>query len=513
MRVIVALPTELPNTENEETVLLVPSDWDDYSYRTEFSVSYWPVGEPPIRVGTTKILAKTYKEDRLFRTCDEIGDEETELEPGRFCSLSTEGWYYDRLGKLPNDAGRRILRALNDVCFSDITDQWWIQHPGFDLSLLRYSSAHIARRSAADLFAGRPFEGDFKNKIRYHQYQGEVRGGPRIFEAQFDGTLQVPGRLHVIVGKNGVGKTSLLAGLANWFGRNTRRDQLNFKPEFSRVLVLSYNPFDEAMRDWVATEGNVRYLGRRPPNSALLSLLEDGSRPDIDPENWWQRLRQECTTPKELREKLGTLSVSSMVTTPALALKGDKTWNGFLLEALDDARLVELLVSSPQEAYAEMSAGQRALIGLWAELYVNMAPQSLVLLDEPENFLHPSLIGRFARSFNTLLAARKSFSIVATHSPIVTQETPARFVSILEREGNETTSRHPDFETFGESTDNLSERLFETDFRSSHWKKVLSDFGKQGLGLDEAAGLVSGLKLPLLAETYLIYQRHGREKS
>ena len=515
MRIIICQSDEPSWVATEESIILVPSDWDDYSYRTDFTVYYAQPAGILEKVGEAKILARSYRTagtGQKLRTRDELPTETDVLNPDQFCSLGEEGWYYDRLGKLPNDAGRRILHALNDVCFSAHPNKWWLKTEGFEISLLRTASARISRERAKDLFAGRPFEGQDKGILRFRRHEGFALGGPDVFEAQFDGTLRVPGRMHVVVGKNGVGKTSLLAGLAKWFGRQLSRDTWTYRPEYSRIVVLTYNPFDETLQGR-ETEGNVRYLGRQPPSRALHRLMTETLSSELNAEDWWTRLRQQCPTPRDLYENLGTLSSHGIVMQSATALVREASWGSFLHEALEDTPLVEQLITSPVDAYTIMSAGQRALVGLWASLYINMAPQSLVLIDEPENFLHPSLVARFARSFNILLTARKSFSVVATHSPIIVQETPARFVTILERAGDQTTARPPEFETFGESTDNLSERLFETDFRSSHWKRVLSDFAKQGIELHEVANQVSGVKLPLLAETYFIYQRQDLKTS
>jgi hypothetical protein len=63
------------------------------------------------------------------------------------------------------------------------------------------------------------------------------------------------------------------------------------------------------------------------------------------------------------------------------------------------------------------------------------------------------------------------------------------------------------FETFGESIDSITDRLFETDFRSSHWKSVLNQMARNGLGISDVEQRVSGQPLSLVARTFYAYQQ------
>jgi len=520
MRVIVRIELEL-RPELQETVILVPTNWDDYSLRTEFTVYYAAPQSAPVAIGLVKILAASYKErvDGKKYTLDMLPGEGGDLDPRLFCSVGQDGWYYRRLGGLGASVGSRILSAINDVCFSDNRDAWWLNDRNYEGSLLRTASAKIACRESRGLFAGKELETEDRNHLFYSRSNGGVEGGPNAFEVRFDGTLQVPGRLCVVVGKNGVGKTSLLAGLASWFSRSLPNDQWSYRPKFSRVVVLAYNPFDDLIRGESGVDANVRLLGRRPPSLKLqrfVDLIAEriGSTSDLPPEDWKAMLDRAFPTPRDFVDSLGTISFDATPEAAWKSLVANPAWEEFLGVALDEPHITRKLLRDRERAFDAMSAGQRALVNLWASMFCNLAPESLVLIDEPENFLHPSLVARFARSLNELLSVRKSFAVVASHSPILAQETPSRFVFVLERQDDETTVRHPNFETFGESIDNLTERLFGTDFRSSHWKRVLREFADNGdLSLEEVGRQVSGMPLPMLAQTYFLYQKELRKKS
>jgi ATPase subunit of ABC transporter with duplicated ATPase domains len=460
------------------------------------------------RIGKVAILACENAhggEKPKYRTTDVLSSEFESLEPSDFCSLGQSADYYKRLGEMPV-LGRAILEGLNDVRFTTSEDHWWSGTPGFEYSLLRFNYAHLTFRDAKALFDGKEPEEAIRTTLRFRKSDGMQWGGPDLFEVDFDGSLEAPGRLNVIVGRNGCGKTSLLAGLSTWFSRDVTRSKESFRPEFASVLVVSFNPFDEASRSW-GNEHNVQHVGRQPLSRIARQLLAEIEQGDVDEDE----LAQNPTMIRALCDVIRASSGMSSYIDDMERLKTDEDWLGFISDAFDSSEIRELVVKEPAAAIETMSAGQRALTQLYAALFARLDQQSLVLLDEPENHLHPSLLARFIRKFNDLLELRRAFAVVATHSPIVVQETPARFVTIFEREGEVTTTRHPDFETFGESTDGICERLFQTDFKSSNWKQVLRSFAEKGLELAEVQEKISGKELPLYARTYFAFHQHSGE--
>ncbi len=519
MKVVVLGAQAFYGRIDEPTVFLRATNWDDWHYKTEFDVMFRDVNGPEMELGRVKILARDYGPEpkdqvgpRYYLTRELLPPVSQGLESRNFCSLGQDGWYYRNLSRLPAKLQQAILGALCDVTLEPtLPNPWWRHAEGFKDSLLRLRSAQIARARARALLRGEDDEDERVTQIRYNRSDGYVSGGPDTFEVDFDGTLQVPGRLNVLVGKNGVGKSTLLAGLAGWFDRDIPQGKWEaYRPTFSRVLILSLNPFDCMIKLSNPDDGNVRFLGRtsQPATPALkevIKKLEALKTPE--PTDWASQLSAAFPTRESFLTAVNPKNPWAVGQERLPLLARDPAWPAFLKEALDSPELTPLLEEAPDEAYEAMSAGQRALVAIWAGLFEHLAPQSLLLIDEPENFLHPSLIARFARSLNDLLGLRKSFAIAATHSPILVQETPARFVSILERVGNTTTQRKPPSETFGESTDNLTEYLFGTDFRSSHWKRVLREFAKREWTLEQVQEKVSGLPLPLTAQTYYLYNR------
>ena len=112
---------------------------------------------------------------------------------------------------------------------------------------------------------------------------------------------------------------------------------------------------------------------------------------------------------------------------------------------------------------------------------------TLVILDEPENYLHPPLLSSFIRALSNLLDNRNGVAIVATHSPVVLQEVPKNCVWQLSRAGSNVKLERPRIETFGENLGELTSEIFGYEVRSSGFHKMLKDVSEQKESYEDAA--------------------------
>ncbi len=87
--------------------------------------------------------------------------------------------------------------------------------------------------------------------------------------------------------------------------------------------------------------------------------------------------------------------------------------------------------------------------------------KSLVIMDEPETYLHPPLISSYIRAISYLLIKKNAVAIVGTHSPVILQEVPKSCVWSIRRIGSETTVERLDSESFGEIKYNNRQVSFE----------------------------------------------------
>lgn len=85
---------------------------------------------------------------------------------------------------------------------------------------------------------------------------------------------------------------------------------------------------------------------------------------------------------------------------------------------------------------------------------------SLVIIEEPENYLHPSLLTHFINSVTHVLRDTNSIALISTHSPLVLRETPSEQITILHRSNGKTYYKKTSIETFGADTHQIMIDVF-----------------------------------------------------
>jgi predicted ATP-binding protein involved in virulence len=119
------------------------------------------------------------------------------------------------------------------------------------------------------------------------------------------------------------------------------------------------------------------------------------------------------------------------------------------------------------------STGHKICLHVIASLVAHAVPQSLVLFDEPEAHLHPPLTAALMHGVRIALERTEAFAVIATHSPVVLQETLARHVRVIERRGDLTTLRTPNGETFGENIGTIVYDTFGLTASGTDYHEVL----------------------------------------
>jgi len=135
--------------------------------------------------------------------------------------------------------------------------------------------------------------------------------------------------------------------------------------------------------------------------------------------------------------------------------------------------------------------------------------RTLVLIDEPENHLHPPLLASFTRALSDLLIKRNGVAIIATHSPVVLQEVPSSCVTIIDRVHSNFNFYRPDLETFAENVGTLTRETFKLEVNNSGFHKMiieyLQDHTYESL-IDEFEDQI-GAEGKALARSYLVTKK------
>lgn len=452
-------------------MVLETNNWNDYNYCTKFRLYYHEKEREIIEIGDIKILNKTNK-----ITKKDIDLTFTELDDN-YTSIGQNINFYRNLHRhLGPEKGYQVLRDLKDlVIYSDEIKENWssAEKLGINQSLTRNSEVNylLKRRTwiLEEFFAeGVDTEEDIDNSFGYSVTIGDSLN-PHEVHFDFEPSEIISSRINVIVGKNASGKTQYLINLIRDIIRyDTTKNKSTSKgefdgneiPNFTKIIVLSYSIYD----DFIGTidynsdeglEGNKNqyvYCGNleKEKNSEDLKLINLEKRKD----NYRKALHG-------IKEK-----------------EREEQWVGIIKNFLENHNIEDLeeIKSTDILEPGILSSGESILLLITTMAINNIEPNSLIIFDEPEIHLHPNLIGKLMIMFNKLLEEFKSYCIMTTHSPLIVQEIPSKYVTIFERKDKYINVIKPNSEFFGDEISNIVENIFNVSRKDANYKKILNDY-------------------------------------
>lgn len=468
--------------------VLTTDNWDDYGHRVQFHLSYVDAKGNDTRLGAVKILQRTSADSEPIQLAEttQLPDAFPELSE-EFVSLGQEDDYYKNLHTLFGSKSSDVLDALRDIAWRPAFAADFEPTTAFRNAMMRENGAHRARR-----FGGAWAAGEQVNEKLTFTYIGSIEGADADVEARFAFNRKdpVPGRIVGIIGRNAVGKTRFLASLGADLAQISRTSAEKLtereerfpggRPLFTRIIAISYSAFDRFKRPAPDSSSSYVYCGIRNDKGGLsrASLVETYRR-----------------NQKRIRER---------------DVQAD--WTGYMQTILGDlsghltASLEAEISSSATEdkALSLLSSGQSILAHFVTALLAWIQPNSLVLFDEPETHLHPNAVASLFLVLSEILVEFDSYAVVATHSPVVIQEIPAKRVLVFEREQNVTMAHPLPLESFGESVTELTRHVFETIEVESVYRRTLKELAQEESAEEVRARFDRGLSLN--AEAYLLAQ-------
>jgi hypothetical protein len=317
-----------------------------------------------------------------------------------------------------------------------------------------------------------------------------------------------------LVGHNGTGKTRLLSNLAivaSGYGYKTKQDVLQQAagrfvgdaPPFKTVVVVSYSAFDT----FVIPGRTAAEKRRLQAEGELFGYVYCGLRERSGQQEAAGGRAGRLLTPAEIQgeflravdrvreaNRVGHLLdiLKPLLREPSFQPIG-------LTQVLSDPHARGL-----DELFQSLSSGHKVVLKIIAELtaHISGSAPTLVLIDEPETHLHPPLLAAFLRSIRVCLETFDGYAIIATHSPVVLQETPARYVHVLRRIGQMNRTDAPMVETFGESIGVITEQVFSLGDGTTDWHGTLRAMARK-LSLHEIEEMFER-KLGFAARSYVL---------
>jgi predicted ATPase len=474
---------ELP-AEARNAAFLVTDYWDDwFSFRTMFSL--WLFDEQGARhqVGSVKIgqrgllpsgaaapgiiLPPDTRFPNLARTFEALDE--------RFFSLGQDENYYETLNGLSENLRNRVLVGLRDCAFDlDIFEAELLQQV-MHRSLLRSLSAQNVRGRLHRLSVGDATLTEFQFDYEFPPI-GDGIDTP-ILRFEVTPESQPPSNVHVLIGRNGVGKTRCMRGIAETLlgreraagepmGRIILNPDARDEWSFAGLAMISFSAFDDfdlrpqqndlirsqqvGLVEWHSgDEEHEEYTTMKTPADLAIDFRESfaACRQGLRAARW-----------RAAVETLETDDLFAEANVTALLDMNDEEWG-----------------PAAVTLFKRLSSGHAIVLLTMTRLVEVVDERTLVLLDEPEGHLHPPLLSAFIRALSDLLVKRNGVAIVATHSPVVLQEVPRSSAWKLRRAREVAVVERPTVETFGENVGILTREVFGFEVTKSGFHRLLNE--------------------------------------
>lgn len=477
------------------TVYLTTDHWNDYSFITMFRVflhddagEIHDIGQVKIGFKGQTVETDTYQKlDKTFPHLD-----------NNFFSLGQSSEYYKNLALLPESTRNSYILGLRDMVANPDLIEKFKDEKVFSTSLLRGISLSVIKGQFQRVLNGKPELTDFKFKFTRPKQDdfGEIS---LAFNVKF--ASEPSTNIHAIIGRNGVGKTTMLNGMINaitdenslskFIDKDSWNEQEIDEDYFSSLVSVSFSafdPFHPPKEQSDPSKGTCYfYIGLKDQEN------NDRHRTIVDLRNDCASSLIRCFYDNDKRErwlhaieKLGSDENFASMNLAQLETIYKKTRSKSAENEQSDTKNFRdkyLLAITP--FLQHMSSGHAIVLLTITRLVATVEEKTLVLLDEPESHLHPPLLSAFIRALADLLHDRNGVAIIATHSPVVLQEIPKSCAWKVYRSGKDVTATRPDIETFGENLGLLTSEVFSLEVERSGFHGLLAKSVESGRSYEE----------------------------
>ncbi len=468
---------------------LVVDDWDDwFKYNTMYSLLYVDDAGSVHRIGSVKIgqfgMETGQKRPALDESFDELDD--------RFFSLGQDEEYYKKLNDLGDSTRDRILVGLRDVA----------------------SNPDIFKRSLDEDVTGESLLRTVTPATVTGQFSRIARGGARLSRYEFTYVApavansesvsltfsvqpesEPPTNVHVLIGRNGVGKTHLLNLMTRALVQEnaSEADVGKFvwpsgdesESIFANLVSVTFSAFDPfeplPNRQNKSTGVQYAYVGLKQ-----IEKTEGGKSLTKSPALLSREFGTSVRACLQGARLVRWRQALEMLETDPIFRDADVAGLAQGLGEDSDSR------GQAIELFGKLSSGHKIVLLTITRLVETVEERTLVLLDEPEAHLHPPLLSAFVRSLSDLLINRNGVAIIATHSPVVLQEVPRSCAWKIRRSGREVIAERPEVETFGENLGILTREAFGLEVTHSGFHRMLQNTVDANVSFESALNKFQG---------------------
>lgn len=508
-----------PSLEGD-VIELLSNNWDDYGYKTSFPVTC-RIGGEKIDLELIRLLiadtdtSSTYL-DRLLK---EGWDGDFPIPKTNYISVPSDITFYEQLdGLLGSEKTIEIAKKLRDASYlvhvqEEEKAKVLAETEGFKNSLQRERASTkvyldgwrvLERKTIAVLDLG----------FKFYDVYDDISN----LELKYQSESLLPHDINVLIGPNGSGKSQVLHQMvSSWISPNDE-DETGFvkQPNLSQIVVISYSPFERFPVDLTknklqdadvykyygfrgrtapsesSSRGKIRLSHAFPKKNAATALIDCLADDDRfkSIRGWAEKVR---TVERVLRTAFSFEYAAIEVKRSGNAKKyyKDTAHNTdydiqFCVDIEDEKgeerRYIPITSESVGHFNTEklksdviaqqgvvffkdgepiwLSSGQQLFAYIVINILGAIRRNSLILIDEPELFLHPTLEIQFVNMLKMILLRFNSKALLATHSVVTVREIPSDCVHVFEKTEDGLSIKHPPFQTFGGDVQRISSYVF-----------------------------------------------------
>lgn len=483
---------------NRDTVYLWNTRWDDFfKFETTYRVAYIDQSGIVLHLGDTKIGMEGLKGAGASSAGPKqrVPDLPNEFEqlPRTFFSIGQEDEYYDILAGMGASFRETFLVALRDIAFDEELRNSVLNEDVTKTSLMRFVSL-----SAIEKQFSRIARGGSKLTSYSFSFRPLGKNSEPVLKFAVEPHSMPPTNLHVIIGRNGVGKSRSLSRLTESIVQASRDHQGEPSEwlQIANVVSVSFSAFDDItpiqrLSPSMDTEIPVHYVGLKKKR------VRKGESSTKDPaalKREMTRSLKECMVGFRLTRLIRALKIlsSDRVLADHEFVRMLEELHYSVIDGEGRTELINDISRRFSDSYGDLSSGHKIILLSISKLIETVEEKTLVLLDEPEAHLHPPLLSAYVRVLSELLTDSNAMAIIATHSPVVLQEVPRRCTWRIERYGEILVADRPRIETFGENVGILTHEIFGLEVKSTGFYTLLQDAAQKSADYDGALSQFSG---------------------
>lgn len=470
---------------SKSRAFLITNDWDDFGYATMYTLVVRDALGERHTIGKVKIGQKD-NAPVDWRTT--VAQTFNELDDSCF-SLGQDDAYYLNLQRLGPELRKELLTQLRDVAadaelFDKVKDE-----DVMTSSLLRWVTPTTVRGQFRRLAHGGVRLTHYSFDYTVARRSSSTFSPPPVLAFNVVPDSNPPTNIHVLIGRNGVGKTQLLHHMTTALvaGNAPSGKQGGFQPDldeesgekmFANLVSVTFSAFDPFIQLSELSEKerkiNYAYIGLKRESNRGADFGTPKSATML--ENEFAKSVAACLG--NAREARWLRAVRTLEADPIFR---EANIPGLLEDEEEEIETTQRIKEQDEKrfrrraaaVYRPLSSGHKLVLMTMTQLVETVEERTLVLLDEPEAHLHPPLLAAFIRALSDLLVDRNGVAIMATHSPVVLQEVPRTCAWKLRRAGNSLVAERPRIETFGENVGVLTREVFGLEVTEAGYHQLL----------------------------------------